>query len=294
MIRRALKNNRLCKSLTGLNITKFYQLAVQFEQIYLEDQHQKSRDRKRKIGGGRTAVLREAIDKLFFILMYLKVYPTFDVLSFIQSLDRSECCRWVHRLMPILEKTLGRACVLPERQINSPEEFLRKFPKLKDIFIDGTERKVQRPVNPKRRKKLYSGKKKSMTRKNIVASDENRKVLYLSKSQAGRRHDKKLGDKMGVSHIPKDVAIWVDLGFKGIDHPNVVIPHKKPKGGSLTEAQKQDNKLISGIRVLSEHAISGIKRLNSTSHTYRNRKINVDDTFTLLASGIWNYHLLAA
>ena len=100
---------------------------------------------------------------------------------------------------------------------------------------------------------------------------------------------------MGLSKTPTTVAIWVDLGFKGLqkEHPNVIIPHKKPKGGSLTDEQKKENALISGIRVKSEHAIAGIKRMNSTIHPYRNKKINFDDKLILLSTGIWNFHLAA-
>ncbi|WP_440866492.1 hypothetical protein [Symbiopectobacterium purcellii] len=49
--------------------------------------------------------------------------------------------------MPVLEMTLGRECVLPARQIRSAEEFFRAFPGVKDVFIDGTERPVQKPKN---------------------------------------------------------------------------------------------------------------------------------------------------
>ena len=100
---------------------------------------------------------------------------------------------------------------------------------------------------------------------------------------------------MGVHNIPNETAIWVDLGFQGLqkEHPSVVIATKKKKGKTLTQKEKEDNRLVSGIRVLSEHAISGIKRMNSTTHVYRNKKENVDDKFMLIASGIWNYHLAA-
>ena len=51
-----------------------------------------------------------------------------------------------------------------------------------------------------------------------------------------------------------------------------MIPHKKPRGKALTFQQKQENKVISGIRIVVEHAISRIKRFGVMSNTYRNRK----------------------
>ncbi|WP_440864254.1 hypothetical protein [Symbiopectobacterium purcellii] len=38
--------------------------------------------------------------------------------------------------------------------------FFRAFPGVKGVFIDGTERPVQKPKNLRRRKKMYSGKKR--------------------------------------------------------------------------------------------------------------------------------------
>ncbi|GHU29537.1 hypothetical protein FACS1894152_7860 [Bacilli bacterium] len=52
--------------------------------------------------------------------------------------------------------------------------FREYYPGVKDIFIDGTERPVQRPRNNKLQKKRYSGKKKRHTRKNVIMSDGNK------------------------------------------------------------------------------------------------------------------------
>ncbi len=51
-----------------------------------------------------------------------------------------------------------------------------------------------------------------------------------------------------------------------------MIPHEKPRGKALISKQKQENKVISGVRIVVEHAINGIKRFGSMSNTYRNRK----------------------
>lgn len=72
------------------------------------------------------------------------------------------------------------------------------------------------------------------------------------------------------------------------------MPKKSTRGKPLTLAEKANNKVISGIRIVSEHAIEGMKRLKAAADIYRNKLPNLDDTFNLLAAGIWNFHLQTA
>lgn len=293
-IKKAFKNERLIKALTGMRKEEFEYLASMFEEIlFIESKNKK---RKREIGAGRHGVFRNAKEKLFFILLYIKIYPTYDVASFIFQADRAQPCRWVKKFLPILEKVLGRACVLPKRKISSVEEFFSKFPDAKDIFIDGTECGIQRPKATKRQERKYSGKKKKHTRKHIIATDVRKRVLLVSPTKDGRRHDKRCLDKTNwLSGVPPGTTLWVDTGFCGIEHEidkNVLImrPKKNSKRNPLTHIQKQENHYISSIRMVVENAISGIKRFNSLSHVFRNRK-GQDDKFFLIASGLWNLHL---
>jgi hypothetical protein len=113
------------------------------------------------VGGGRKGDLPTDEDKLIFILLYFKLYPTYDALAVLTGHQRSKCSDSVFLLLPVLEKTLGRQLVLPARHGYSLEEIFRQNPELKDVFIDGTERRVNKPKKLKSRDKLYSGKKKA-------------------------------------------------------------------------------------------------------------------------------------
>lgn len=294
--KRLLTNTRLCKAVTGSSPEELQRLIPAFSQSIIRYQYQikPKQERKRKIGGGRRGDLPNALDKLVFILVYLKVYPTFDVMAFLSDRQRSKCQRSVMQFLPILEMTLGKHLSLPKRRINSVEEFFELFPEAKEVFLDGTERRVQKPRNLKKRAKLYSGKKKATTRKTIVVSNEKKRILVLTPTKSGRRHDKRIADKFQiVQNIPQEIPIWTDTGFMGIQHrhPNTVMPMKATKKKPLTDEQKQNNRTIACIRVLSEHAIGGMKRLKAASDVYRNRLPNLDDTFTFLAAGLWNFHL---
>jgi DDE superfamily endonuclease/Helix-turn-helix of DDE superfamily endonuclease len=294
---RAMKSDRLLLALTGMRVTEFKSLAVSFEKVLSKDLE--SRDRQRCVGAGRKGILKDVETKLFYILFYLKVYPTYDLAGFIFNVDRSRCFHWTLRLMPLLEKTLGRHMVLPKRQMRSVEEFMSLCPDVKDLFIDGTERPVQRSKKHKLQKKNYSGKKKTYTRKNTVVTNEKREILFISPTKGGRIHDVKQLHKTGIlQNLPPDKALWVDKAYQGIEKiisstNKVMRPHQKPKGKNLSGEQKQENKIISGIRIIVEHAINGVKRFGATSHIYRNRK-GQDDHFILLCAGLWNFHLKPA
>jgi hypothetical protein len=64
------------------------------------------------------------------------------------------------------------------------------------------------------------------------------------------------------------------------------MPKKKPRGKELTDEEKAKNKVISGFRVLVEHAICGIKRFRITTDRFRNRRAGLDDKVMLLSCGL--------
>jgi len=159
-LEKILKQDRQIRATTGLNCKAFEELLPSFEEAY-----QQTLDKKRRwraAGGGRKATLKISADKLFFILLYHKCYPTFDLMSVLFGFDRSCANDWVHRLMPILETALGKKQALPERNIYSIEEFLAKFADVQEVIIDGTERPVQRPKDAEQQKEHYSGKKSAI------------------------------------------------------------------------------------------------------------------------------------
>lgn len=293
-IRSALGTDRICKSLTGLKVSEFNNLVADFSWNYHEYEAKRIKQRKRRLGGGRGSKIETIEEKLFYVLFYLKTYPTFDMASFYVGFARSKAHKWAHILFPILEQTMKRKLILPQRKISSREEFERLYPEVKEVFADGIERSIQWSKNKKKQQKTYSGKKKQHTRKSVIVADKKRRILVVTKQKTGRRHDKRLADKESIfEQLPNNVAAIADTAFTGEEktHTNTFIPKKKPRGRTLSLEEKEWNKLISSYRVLVEHAIGGIKRYRCMSEKLRNRKACIDDQFLLLASGIWNYHL---
>ena len=287
------RNPRAVKALIGLSYQEFLDLLPTFEKAFADIQRER-KNRRRRIGGGRKGTLRTTEDKLFFILFYLKTYPTFDVLGFFFDKPRGRSCEHVHYLMRVVKRALGRELVLPKRKIHSVEEFLEAFPEVKDIFGDGTERRIERPKKSRRERKTYSGKKKAHTRKNLIVADERKRILFVSPTKSGRRHDKRVLDKMALAErIPKHVGFFGDSAFQGIQHihPNACIPKRGTKKRPLTESARANNHVISSFRMVVENAIGGVKRYRVVIDRLRNKLGRFDDDVIEICAGLWNYHL---
>lgn len=290
------KSNRVMKAMTGLSLYEFEQLVPAFEQeLYLHKLT--ASGRIRKPGGGIKGHLPDARAKLFFILFYIKTYPTFDVLGCLYGKSSGRSCEAAHLYLEVLQKTLGKKIQFPERKIRSVEELLEKFPEVKDVFIDGTERPIQRPKRGKANKRTYSGKKKAHTRKSIVIADEHKRILLVSPAKPGRRHDKRLTDRELLGeYIPKEVSVWADSGFQGLEQKRppgslTFIAKRGRKNKPLTKAERKENRIIASFRIVNENAIGGMKRYRATTDKLRNKIGWFDDRVMRTAAGLWNYHL---
>jgi len=177
------------KALTGLTRSAFRALVPPFGQGLYEQALHRDPPRQRRPGGGGKSTLETVEAQLFFTLMYVKCYPTFDVAGVLYGVHRSQAHRGTHRLLPVLEIALGQTVVLPERQIHDVEVFFGRFPTAKTLFVDGSERPTRRPQESSEQKDYYSGKKKRHTRKHLFISDEQRRILALSPPAPGSDHD---------------------------------------------------------------------------------------------------------
>ena len=144
ILSRLARDERMVKALFGLGSAKMEKLAHDMGRLWQRELEGRE-NRRRAVGGGRKGEIPGGRDKAAFILFYLKAYPTFDLLSAVSGIDRGGCNRWVHALMPLLEKALGQKLMLPKRKINSIEGFYAAFPGAREVIVDGMERPRQRP-----------------------------------------------------------------------------------------------------------------------------------------------------
>lgn len=287
-------------ALTGSTLEEFNELLPEFEEEWInkkKEEHEK-KCKIRKWGGGSKGFVPTIKEKLFFIFFYYKCYPTYDLAAIIFDCDRSQACRRQFDLSEVLEKVLGMKLVLPERQMRSTEEFFKAFPEAKEIINDCTERPIQRPKNKQKQKDNYSGKKKRHTRKNLLITDKDKYVGFLSETVNGKDHDFSILKKHAPpDNMPKDIKKHFDLAFEGFEKqfPGhiVSIPEKKPRAKEMDPATKEQNKQKSSVRVRVEHAIGGVKRLRIVSDVFRGKEKGFDDIVILISCGLWNYHLKA-
>jgi DDE superfamily endonuclease/Helix-turn-helix of DDE superfamily endonuclease len=274
---------RVFQQLTGLKIEEFDKLKGAFQKASEEEEPRES-------PAGRKAVLRTYEDKLFFILFYLRHYPTQEVLGFLFGISQGQANQWIHRLTPIVKKALGDEKELPGRTAADAQELMEACPEL-EFILDGTERPVRRPQDSEDRRKDYSGKKKRHTKKNIILTEKaTGEVLGLGATQPGSKHDKASVDEEHYT-FPDGSTVFQDKGFQGYAPEGATIqqPTKKPRGKEWTPEQKEENRQISTQRVSVEHSIGGIKIFHIVSAIFRNIKEGFSDLVMETVTGLFNF-----
>lgn len=166
-----LKHKELFPYAIGITYKQFELLLPKFSCALRKAEHKKAyeKERLRTPGGGRKPKLATDRQKLFFILFYYKVYPTFRLAQVLFELAYSNLYLWEEFLEPVLFEAIGYQLTLPKRRVNSFSGWLEVCPGLAEFIVDGSERPIRRPKDQekqKKAKKYYSGKKKHHTVKN--------------------------------------------------------------------------------------------------------------------------------
>jgi len=280
-------------ALTGYTLEEFHALLPAFIVSFLahvQGHTLEGKERqKRRYVAYKNSPLPTMEDKLLFILMYLRKATTQDIYGEVFGMAQPVVNKWVHQLLPCLNQALADLGELPARTA-SELPIAEGAGKL--YFQDGTERPIQRPKNQEAQKLYYSGKKRRHTVKNNVVADDRAKIVLLTDTCEGKKHDKKVADEAGLS-LPKGSLLYQDSGFQGFTLEGVTIfqPIKKPRGGELTDEEKAYNREISRIRIRVEHAIGGVKRYRIVKDPIRNWKPGFRDLVMETCCGLHNFRL---
>jgi hypothetical protein len=297
------------RSFTGFDVEEFQILLAAFTTAwegYAQQNHIPPEIRQRGYGGGRKARLGTCQEKLLFILVYFKTYPLQEVLAFHFDMSQGQACQWIRILSEVLRLALGELGHLPERDPQKVKELLEAYMdesqheihdeaatelEMEKFAIDGTERRRQRPKDQEEQKRFYSGKKRTHTVKNnLIVTLGKRRVEYLGHTCEGKKHDKKICDEEG-HEFPEGSTLYKDTGYQGYEPAGVHTrqPKKKPRGRELTQEEKEENALISSVRIVVEHVICGVKRCRIVKDVFRNTRDKFADLVMEIACGLHNF-----
>src|SRR5262249_22265898 len=143
----------------------------------LQKQRHRS-ERLRQPGAGRRFAL-ELPERLLMGLIYLRLYVSQSLLSYLMDLDQRNISRELNdRLLPILLEVLpiplrdaplrhlakqkpdpsepeGTAATKKPRRINTLKELLEAYPELEEVLLDTTEQPLPQPKDRHKRKLYY-------------------------------------------------------------------------------------------------------------------------------------------
>jgi hypothetical protein len=281
------------RSMTGLSVTEFDRLVVEVEPCYEATERERldRPDRLRAPGAGHPFEL-DYQDSLLLTMIWLRQYPTGEVLGYFFGVSEPTARRTVKRVMPGLEAT-GRATFRwPDRKKGrSLPEILEDCPEVA-VVIDSFEQRIRRPKDKEKADENYSGKKKQITRKTQICVDWEGHICHVSDSVPGPTADITLLKETAVlESLPEDVGAWGDSAYQGIRdlHPQGLgaHPRKKPRGQPRPPEDKVYNTALSRERIIVEHRIGHMRHFQATQHMYRH---NLDfHTSTVVAvAGVVN------
>lgn len=267
--------------MTGLRVNEFDGLVADVLPAWqqMEAQRLYREQRQREVGGGRTSEL-DGRNQMLLTVVWLRVYPTHEVLGYLFGVSDSSVSRVIARVLPLLEQAGRDTMRMPDpgrKRRRSLDKLLSDTPELA-VVIDSFEQKVQRPKAVEERDGWYSHKKRSHTAKSQIAVDEDSgRIVDVSDSVKGRTHDLTLLKQSELlARLPEGVGGIGDLGYQGIRdlHPLAACPRKKPWGKHKPRPPEDVayNRAFSQRRIIVENTINRLRRYQSLSQTDREHR----------------------
>ena len=269
--------------MTGLRLNEFADLLDDMLPRFAaaEQTRLQRSSRRRAQGGGRHADLVSR-DQILLAVIWLRQYPTNEVLGFLFDVSDSTVSRVVNRLVPLLEASGKDTMRMPDpgrKHRKELDALLKETPELA-VIIDTFEQKVQRCKDPKQADKHFSGKKKQHTLKVQVVSDEHTGLVCdVAESVVGPTADLSLLKQSGVLHrLGERVGAKGDLAYVGIAeaHPQGLgaTPRRKPRGKERPPEDVCFNRAFAKRRITVEHTIGRMRWYQSLAQTDRHHRKN--------------------
>jgi hypothetical protein len=272
------------RSLTGMTPAEFDSLlsASLTAADRLRDASRTTRTgqpRRRAAGAGHPH-RHDSRHRLLMALIWLRVYPTYELLGFFFGLHKRNAQLNVRGALAVLDTIDDFPFDRPGRdrkKLGSLSEVMAAFPAVR-VIIDSKEQRVHRPRGYDAQKPYYSGKKKAHTVKAQVVVDPCGRIESVSDSvPGGANHDLPLLRASGVlEQLAEGEAAMMDKGYVGVKnyYPTVpvVIPFKARRNHPLTEEQKAYNRAVARCRIVVEHTMAQLDRFTVLRQVFRGQQ----------------------
>jgi len=116
---------------------KFDGLVPNFSAAYQKIQEERYQNKEIKWlpKGEKLGVFLSHEERLLFVLFYLKIYPTFDVLGFHFGLSAGQAHDYVELFLRVLERALTDLGQLPEVTLETPEDLSQLVDQYNDMVV---------------------------------------------------------------------------------------------------------------------------------------------------------------
>jgi DDE superfamily endonuclease/Helix-turn-helix of DDE superfamily endonuclease len=269
------------RALTGLRVETFAILEADLLPRFAEAEYARLArpDRVRAVGAGGQPALGPR-DQLLLTVVWLRRYPTNEVLGYLFGVSDSTASRVIARWLPLLAASGQDRMRLPDpgrKHRRQLDDLLADTPDLA-VLIDTFEQPVQRPRDRAEADGYYSGKKRRHTLKVQVAVDEvTGAIVDVADSQPGPTADITLVARSRVlERLPAGVGAAGDLAYVGMDklHPRGqgATPRRKPRGRDRPPADVAYNRAFARRRVRVEHAIGQVRLYQAVTQVDRHHR----------------------
>lgn len=290
---------KLLRQLTTLTLSEFDQLAQKLEPEWREREHARLArpNRKRAIGQGHPYFSKNFSDLVLFLVMYTRTSCSNVLLGIIFDLTEPTVIALSKKLLPLLQDRFIPETRLrkPRAKINTLDDLIATYPELTDIVLDGCTIKTRRPK--RKQAKNYSGKSKRHEKKTVIGVNcKDGIIVVRAKLRPGAVHDKRvLDDDPLHEQLDKNRKLTkrADSAWTGEDKKlGWLVNRRARRNHPLTKRQKKENKRLSKIRIVVEHAIRRVKVFRRIGETTMFRAKGKLDSVLNVAINIANYKQL--
>jgi DDE superfamily endonuclease/Helix-turn-helix of DDE superfamily endonuclease len=219
-------------------------------------------------------------EQMLLTVIWLRLYPTMEVLGFLFGVSDTTAQRAVGRRLPLLEAAGHDSLRRPDPGRKGRRDLgavLGQVPELA-VVIDSLEQRVQRPRDRAEADRHYSGKKKMHTLKSQVAvTQHDGRLVDVGPSVRGPTADSTLLAQSGLlARLDPNTLLYGDKAYQKLrsqwDAALVVVPRRKPRNKPRPPQDVAYNRQVARARIVVEHTIRRIRCYQAVTQTDRHHR----------------------